>query len=559
MRETDPIRADWGWRRLTHSISAKLIGSLLVVMVVIFALLGYLNIRLHRQHLEAATLASAERVSDVIKYSTTYYMLRNDREGLYHAIQTMADDPGMIKVRILDQEGRVSYSTDPAEVGHVLNKTAEACYGCHNQSQPLARLNRPDRFRIYHNGGGHRVLGIITPIENQPSCSNAECHAHPASQQVLGVLDTNLSLAKADAQLAVSNRLTVAYTAVAMVLVAILSWLFVWRVVAKPINALKNGTEHLSHGELGYQIDVQSKDEVGDLALSFNGMSVQLRAANEQVVNWAKNLEDRVDEKTSELRSAHEHMLHVEKMASLGKMAAVVAHEVNNPLSGILTYAKLLRKWVLSGQAGNEKREEAMQCLDLIASESRRCGELIKNLLTLSRTAPMNVQATDLREVVDRCLLLVRHNLELVGIELQLKLAEDLPLVPCDPAQIEQVLLALIMNAIDAMPRGGTLWLEARRSHDDAAIEILVRDDGAGIPPDVLPQIFEPFMTTKENGRGVGLGLAISRGIVERHGGRIEVQSELGRGTAFTVTLPMQAGEAALAAAGEGNAAMKVR
>ena len=198
MPETDPTRATWRWKRLTNSISAKLIGSLLAVMVVIFALLGYLNIRLHRQHLEAATLASAERVSDVIKRSTTYYMLRNDREGLYHAIQTMADEPGMIKVRIFDQEGRISYSTDPAEVSHVLDKTAEACYGCHTQSQPLARLNRPDRFRIYRNGGGHRVLGIITPIENQPGCSNAECHAHPASQQVLGVLDTNLSLAKTD-------------------------------------------------------------------------------------------------------------------------------------------------------------------------------------------------------------------------------------------------------------------------------------------------------------------------------------------------------------------------
>ena len=151
MRETEPIRGDLGWKRLTHSISAKLIGSLLAVMVVIFALLGYLNIRLHRQHLEAATLASAERVSDVIRRSTTYYMLRNDREGLYHAIQTMADEPGMVKVRILDQEGRISYSTDPAEVSHVLDKTAEACYGCHTQSQPLARLNRPDRFRIYRD------------------------------------------------------------------------------------------------------------------------------------------------------------------------------------------------------------------------------------------------------------------------------------------------------------------------------------------------------------------------------------------------------------------------
>jgi two-component system NtrC family sensor kinase len=559
MQEIDSTRGDVEWRRLSRSLSSKLIGSLLVVMVVMFALLGYVNIRLQRQHLEEATLASAERVSDVIKRSTTYYMLRNDREGLYHTIQTIADEPGMVKVRILDQEGQVSYSTDPAEVSHVLDKTAEACYGCHNQAQPLARLNRPDRFRIYRGASGQRVLGIITPIENQPSCSNATCHAHPANQQVLGVLDTNLSLAKADAQIAVSSRHTLAYTAGAMLIVAVISWLFIWWVVGKPISALKKGTEHLSAGELGYQIEVRSNDEAGDLARSFNGMSLQLRAANEEIVTWARTLEERVDDKTKELRSAHEHMLHVEKMASLGKMAAVVAHEVNNPLSGILTYAKLLRKWVDSGQAGREKREEAMQCLELIAAESRRCGELIKNLLSLSRTAPMNIQSTDLHAVVDRCLMLVRHQLDLGGVELQVKSAEDLPRVPCDPAQIEQVLIALIMNAIDAMPRGGNLWLETQMNGDAGEIVIRVRDDGAGIAPDILPHIFEPFLTTKETGHGVGLGLAISRGIVERHNGSIEVESELGRGTTFTITLPSEPPDARLASVGDGNAATKVR
>ena len=558
MPETEPIRVDVGWKRLTHSISAKLIGHLLAVMVVVFALLGYLNVRLHRKDLEAATLVSAERVSDIIKHSTTYYMLRNDREGLYHAILTMEDEPGMVKVRIFDQEGRISYSTDPAEVSHVLDKTGEACYGCHTQSQPLARLNRPDRFRIYRSGG-QRVLGIITPIENQPSCSNAECHAHPAGQQVLGVLDTNLSLAKADAQLAVGSTRMLNYTAGAMLIVAVLSWLFVWREVGQPIKALKKGTEHLSRGELGYQIEERSQDEVGDLAHSFNGMSLQLRTANEEIVNWAKTLEDRVVQKTKELNRAHDHVLHVEKMASIGKMAAVVAHEVNNPLSGILTYAKLLRKWVGTGTIEHEKREEAMECLDLIASESRRCGDLIKNLLTLSRTAPMNVQATNLHAVIDRCLMLVRHQLELGGVELQLKLAEDLPRVPCDAAQIEQVLLALIMNAKDAMPKGGNLWIETRPSNDETEIITQVRDDGAGIAPDVLPHIFEPFLTTKESGHGVGLGLAIARGIVERHNGRIEVQSEVGRGSTFTITLPSQGADAAPAATGDRNTAMKTR
>jgi two-component system NtrC family sensor kinase len=559
MQEIEPIRRDLAWKRLTHSISAKLIAYLLATMMVIFALLGYLNIRLHRQDLEAATLASAERVSDVINRSTTYYMLRNDREGLYHAIRTMADEPGMVKVRIFDQEGRIGYSTDLAEVSHVVDKRGEACYGCHNQSQPLARLDRPDRFRIYRADNGQRVLGIITPIENQPSCSNADCHAHPSSQQVLGVLDTDLSLAKADTQLAVSSDLMLYYTAGASLMVALLSWLFVWRVVGDPIKALEDGTARLSQGELGYQIEVQSQDEVGDLAQSFNDMSLQLRRANEEIVTWAKTLEDRVEQKTKELNRAHDHVLHVEKMASLGKMAAVVAHEVNNPLSGILTYAKLLRKWVGAGQTEHEKRDEAMQCLELIATESRRCGDLIKNLLSLSRTAPMNVQSVDLHAVINRCLMLVRHQLELVGVELQLNLAHNLPVVHCDPAQIEQVLLALIMNAIDAMPRGGTLWIETRLSSDETEIEIKVRDDGAGIAPDVLPRIFEPFLTTKESGHGVGLGLAISRGIVERHNGRIEVESELGKGTTFTITLPNHAPEALLAAAGDKNAALKVR
>ena len=555
----DPIRAVHGSKRRPHSISAKLIGSLLAVMIAIFALLGYLNIRLHRQDLEAATLASAERVSEVIKRSTAYYMLRNDREGLYHAIRTMADNEGVIKVRILDQEGRVSYSTDSSELSHVLDKRAEACYGCHNQSQPLARLNRPDRFRIYRNGGGHRVLGIITPIENQPSCSNAECHAHSSTQQVLGVLDTNLSLAKADAQLAVGSTRMLVYTAGAMLMVALLSWLFVWKVVGKPIKVLKSGTEHLALGELGYQIEVRSDDEVGELAHSFNGMSLQLRAANEEIVTWTKTLEDRVAQKTQELRSAHDHILQQEKMASLGKMAAVVAHEVNNPLSGILTYAKLLRKWVSTGQTEHEKREDALQCLELIATESRRCGDLIKNLLTLSRTSPMNVRSTDLHEVIDRCLLLIKHQLELGGIDLHLNLAEDLPRVPCDPEQIEQVLLALIMNAIDAMPQGGNLWVETRLSHDEKKLRSRCATTGPASRPTYCRTSFEPFMTTKESGHGVGLGLAISRGIVERHNGRIEVESKLGRGTTFTVILPSQAAEASLEPIGAGNAALKVR
>jgi two-component system NtrC family sensor kinase len=233
----------------------------------------------------------------------------------------------------------------------------------------------------------------------------------------------------------------------------------------------------------------------------------------------------------------------------------VVAHEINNPLSGILTYAKLLRKWIGNGKTEDEHRADAQQCLELIASESRRCGDLVKNLLTFSRTSPMNPEPADLNGIIERLVRLVQHKLEMTSIQLQLDLDDRLPPVYCDPAQIEQVLLALVMNAVDAMPRGGNLWLQTRR-RSAAQAEAKVRDDGSGIAPEILPHMFEPFFTTKETGHGVGLGLAISHGIIERHNGRIEVQSEPGKGTTFTITLPLDSSVTAAADAPEAPAAV---
>jgi two-component system, NtrC family, sensor kinase len=526
-----------GWVRVAHSISAKLVIPLVALMTVVFGLLGYLNIRLQRQQLEKSTLVSAERVSDVIKRSASYYMLRNQRDGLYHTITEMANEPGIVRIRIINQQGRISFSSDPKEIDTLINKQAEACYGCHSQSEPLTRLNRPDRFRTYRLAGGHRVLGIINPIENSSECSSASCHAHPASVKVLGVLDTDLSLATADASVAEGTRRMLVYTLLAILVISSLSVIFVWRVVNRPLKLLEDGTERLASGDLGYQLDVRSHDELADLARSFNTMSSELNQARKEVTDWARTLEVRVKQKTAELNRAHEQMLRVEKMASIGKLAAIVAHEINNPLAGILTYAKLLKKRFLNATA---KNDEVFSSLDLIESESRRCGEIIKNLLTFARATSMNYEPADLNGVVDRCVRLVQHQLELSNIQLHLDLAADLPAVRCDPAQIEQVILALVMNSIDAMPKGGNLSLRSRKAAGAPQVQIEVQDDGTGIPSEILSEMFEPFFTTKERGHGLGLGLAISRIIIERHQGHIDVASEPGRGTLFTISLPLQ-------------------
>ena len=538
-----------GWLlTLGRSISAKLMVCIFFVLVIIFGLLGYFSIQDQRKHLEDAALVSAEQQSEVLRRSASRYMLNNDRVGLYEMMLNMADQPGMVRVRIMSPQGEISYSTSPAEVGMMVDKTAESCYGCHERSKPLARLNRSDRFRVYR-ADGDRVLGVITPIENQPACSNAACHAHPASTQVLGVLDTNLSLAKVDKGLAHESREMLAFMAVALIAMVSLSGLFVSVVVHKPLRALQTGTQKIASGNLGYQIPVQSQDEVGELAQSFNEMSNRLQDARAENTAWARTLEDRVEEKTRELKQAHQSMLHVEKMATIGKMAAVVAHEINNPLSGILTYARLVKRWIEKSVGTSPKQEEMRGSLDLIASESKRCGELVKNLLSFSRISPMNLAWCDLNQVIDRCTRLVQHKLDLGSIQLNLDLAADLPPAHCDPAQIEQVVLALVINAIDAMPQEGNLWISTRPTATGET-ELMIRDDGSGISAEHLPHIFEPFYTTKDSG-GSGLGLAISENIVARHGGTIEVSSAVGQGTTFKIVLPMGSQRAAIRAEAE--------
>lgn len=509
--------------RFTRSVAAKLFAVVFLVLVLNLGLLGYVNVRLHREHLEAARLTSAKRISEVVKRSTEYYMLRNDRDALRHIVDTIGQEPGIETVRILDANGRVGFSTLPREIG-----TQVVVPGA---GVPIQQTRITTR-------AGHRFLGISTPIENAPSCASAACHAHPESQQTLGLLDINLSLAAADADVRNASSQFVLYSALAILLTLATIGALVWHFVHEPVRALRHGTERLGRGELGVQIPVNSRDELGALAASFNCMSSQLRDAREEITANARDLELRVESKTAELQRAHQQMIQAEKLTSLGKLAAVVAHEINNPLSGILTYAKLLRKWIERGDDLGAHAGEMRESLLLIENESKRCGDIVRSLLTFSRVHPLNISDVDVNRLVRTCIKLVEHKLDLGAIVPHVELDETLPFVRGDSGQIEQLLLAIIMNAIEAMPREGNLHVVTQRAPNDS-IRVRIEDDGVGIPEELLPHLFDPFVTTKEEGKGVGLGLAISRAIVERHHGRIDVESAVGRGTAFIITLPV--------------------
>ena len=515
-------------------LAAKLAISVVASTAAFFALFGYINLHSERTHSLDLVQQQADRVADVIARSTRYEMLHNDRDALYNIIQELGSEPGIQRIRIFNKDGRITFSTDAREVNTVVNKSAEACYGCHAQSAPLAapltKLQRRDRARMFRDKQGNHLLAVIRPVDNSPDCTKAGCHT--PSQQVLGVIDANLSLAAVDTQIT-RRQVTLAYfLAGALVFGSLAAKLFIWVVVYRPVKELIDGTHRVAGGDLDYRLPVRSDDELGRLAASFNQMTTEVAGVQAKI-------EEQVRRKTAELEGVHKTLLRSEKMASIGKLAATVAHEINNPLFGILTYARLVLRGLL--KLDFPERDELAGQLQTIERESKRCGDLVKNLLTFSRQAPSHREPNDLNTIVERAVSLVKHKLDLQSTVLKENLLDGLPPVDCDANQIQQVILVLLMNASEAMGKGGTLEVstgfDARAEH----CSVRVKDTGSGISAGVLPHIFDPFFTTKEDQNRTGLGLAVAHSIVEQHGGEMAVRSQPGEGTEFQVALPAMA------------------
>jgi PAS domain S-box-containing protein len=240
----------------------------------------------------------------------------------------------------------------------------------------------------------------------------------------------------------------------------------------------------------------------------------------------------------TKIKEAQEQVIRTEKLASLGKLAATVAHEINNPLAAVLTYIRLMIKLMKRGQFTPERLENISRYLTIMESETARCGEIVKNLLVFSRQSKITMETSSIEELIEKTLPLISHDLEMKNIQLVKEIEPNLPKIKCGFRHIQQALLNLLSNASEAMQEGGTLTVIAKRSKSDDFVEAVICDTGCGIPEEDLKNIFEPFFTTKEEGKGVGLGLSVVHGIITRHNGSIDVESELQKGSAFKVRLP---------------------
>jgi two-component system NtrC family sensor kinase len=471
-------------------------------------------------------------------------MLLNKKEDVHNIVSSVGGEPGFEGIRIYNKQGEIIFGTVPSELYTKVDLNAEACVICHASARldSISHVN-PQLTRIFTKANGDRVLGLITPIRNEQQCSNAACHAHPQTKTVLGVLDVKMSLAQIDAQLTQSRNQLLLYSFVAILLISFVSGGFIWVVINRPVKRLIGGMDMVSSGKLDQKLEPTSKDEFGDLAEAFNRMTQDLATAREEVTAWSHTLEEKVEEKTADLERAHKHMATVEKMASLGNLAATVAHELNNPLEGILTFARLMMKRVKRVNLSPQEMDQMYGELKLVADEALRCGNIVKNLLVFARQGGGSFGVVQVKTILDRSVMLMSHLAEMNAIELRVSCGEEVTM-ECDANQIQQALIALMSNAIEAMAdqsermAGNTLSIEISRPGHADTVTIKVRDTGCGMSDEVKTHIFEPFFTTKSEGKGVGLGLAVVYGIVQRHHGSIKVESQEGKGATFTLAFP---------------------
>jgi len=510
---------------MPRRLGRRLILSITVIVIIVAAVSGLVNVTTEERQLQNTLILGADQLSKGITSATWHAMLDDHREAAYEVMRTIALKQGIDRIRMSNRAGQVMFSTNAED---------------HTPFLPTP-LDLSSRVRILKSAAGHRRLEMLTPIYNERSCSQAECHAHPADVKVLGVLDLALNLESVDQEVGSVKYRVMLVTAVEIALIALFIIYFTRRFLGRPIDKLIQGFKAVSQMELDKPLAIiDNSEELGELARSFDVMRDRLRTALGEINQFTQNLETKVEERTQQLKAAQKKLLHSDRLASLGQLSASVAHEINNPISGVLNLSMLMQRMLKDDGIPPNRIEEFRKYLTQVTNETTRVGRIVSDLLAFSRRSKPQRAPADLNRLVKTTLSLVQHKMKLSNVEVRTDLRESLPAVQCDSSQIQQVVLNLMLNAAEATQTKADRWVSVSTAGGEGEVWLTVSDNGEGIPPENLARIFDPFFTTKSDGKGVGLGLAVSYGIVQAHGGDIEVKSKVGEGTTFVVYLPLE-------------------
>ena len=517
--------------KMRISLIAKYTFATSLILLVFMGLLDSINLKNFRKVMIDYAVSNADDVADIISQSTYDAMMKNDKTSLYDIIGRIAKGDNIEHIRLIDKKGKVIFSNISGEIGSVIGKHADECVMCHNSGDtPDVSTAQMDKSRIIITKSGKEALGFTKSIQNQPACSVASCHFHNKDDTMLGLLDISISLEMLRKKSHEYRLEFIMLSCWLLLMIGTLITILTHYLVDLPLRRLVKHSALVAAGDLNSRVPVSSSDELGELSEAVNDMTESLSTADKALKGWADSLEIKVKERSQAIMLMEEHLRRSEKLASIGTLAAGVAHEINNPLTGILLYSSILN---------SDKRLDPALLPDVerVISETQRCAGIVKNLLEFSRESLPEKEFIAIDAILDEVATFFYHQPDFINIVFRKNYAGDLPQISVDPSQIRQVFMNLVINAGHAMPQGGDLEIFTYRSEDRKYVCAGIRDNGDGISEEILARIFDPFFTTKSE--GTGLGLSISYGIIEKNGGKIEVKSALGEGTTFTVMLPV--------------------
>jgi two-component system, NtrC family, sensor kinase len=416
---------------------------------------------------------------------------------------------------------------------NVMSATGEPEFGTHvaeDLYRAVVLQGNLDFSRTFVAGSWHRTA--CEPIRDRRN-------------RVIGILGVGLP-ENPFLDVRTSMMLTFLLVAGIGVLVVLGITYFITRSMIHPLEQMVQASNRIAAGDLDHSVAIASRDEIGILANSFNKMLASIKTMKIELEEWGRTLEEKVNKRTEELVTVQTQMVQSEKLASIGRLAAGVAHEINNPLAGILTFSMLALE-------DCDEDHPLKPSLEVIVKQTLRCRETVKGLLDFARQSSAAPSITDVNSVVDKTLQLLENQTIFQNIKTVRNLAQNLPNVFIDPGELQQVVVNIVINAADSMEESGVLTIETCGSPQTPEVLVKIKDTGKGIPDDVLPLIFEPFFTTKKVGKGTGLGLSIVHGIITRAGGKIEVATS-SKGTTFTIRLPIASKENQVAARQQNNA-----
>lgn len=493
---------------------------------------AYINIATFKTMLLEAAISDADKLSETIIKTTHYEMLEDNRQSVYQMIQEVSTLQGVDHIRMINKGGYITFSTEKEEIGRYLDKTEAGCSMCHTNGEPKVQASMMSRSRVYVDKQGKHVVGMAKAIYNEKSCYLAACHFHPAKQRILGVLDTIVSLENMQTKIDYYRNRIIFLTILLLLSISLAITFFTHRLVNRPVKKLLTQTTRITRGDFDALVHTASfaRDEMGELSDAFNQMTTSLKSARLELEEWGKNLETKVIERTREIKQMQEQLIRSEKLVSLGRLVAGITHEINNPLTGILMFAKLIRS--------NPKLDLSLKNdTDVIINEAKRCAKIVKGLLDFSRESIPQKKPASLNQIMEDTLVLIVRQSSFHNIDIVRDYQPDLPFITIDENQMEQVFINMLLNASQSMPGGGTIIIKTYMEKEEYAC-LKITDTGTGISEENMGKIFDPFFTTKSD-KGTGLGLSVSYGIIERHGGKIEVQSKMNEGTTFVIKLPL--------------------